>query len=900
MYITLDLETTGFDPQTASIIEIGAALFNEEGIVKKFSSLINPLQPIPELITHITGIKTADVKDAPTFDQVAKEVQEFLGNYPIVGHNISFDIGFLKAKGLVLSNPEFDTFLLSTLLLPLQESYSLETLTVELGIEHKDKHRAYDDAIASMDLFLLLLKRMRALNPHTLEKIQKLMQIGQHDLTQLFAQLKIDRSSVAHINVFPDIVKRVEREPLPLTPEEFLKIYSETEIFTSVFPDYQKRDAQEVTTQSIIQAFQTPHHYIIEAGTGTGKTMAYLLAAAYHVLTRGQQVVIATNTKTLQEQIIQKDLPQTEKILELFLKTPWQLKAQTLKGRNNYISLRRFEIFSNRNKLSATEAIFAVKILIWLDQTQTGDREEINLQGEEYFFWQEICCQEKACLHDEPAYRKGCYLLKNRESAASADILIINHSLLCQDIKLDNTLLPNYQHLIIDEAHHLEENITNAYCNIFTLDYTLRTIEEFKGAVNGINKNLQESLFLTQSEIKQLEEMIEQINTLPDKLGILFGLIGLFFQNNLLEGQQQIILNQYYAQTSDWSKVLASAASIEEMLGNALTIISKTVLQEEKPEFSKENFQIQQLITTFNLTSEWHKKFKTTFQPFAEDQEEQNEIVWVCTNHLQEIRVQSAPINMGALLEEKLYSQKDSIVMMSATLTVNHSFDFFRNRLRLGENFEEMILPSHFNYPEQVNIILPDNIPAPNHPDYTEACAKIIEEAIRAFDGRTLVLFTSQRAIESTYLLLAPKLKAEGYEIFAQNITGSKGKILQKFRGKGCKKAIFGTNTFWEGVDIKGDDIKCVIIQKLPFDPPYDPIHLARGAGYMNSFAEYALPRAIIRFKQGFGRLIRSEEDTGSIVILDSRITQKEYGKIFLESLPENIEVKNKIVVESR
>ncbi len=899
MYITLDLETTGFDPKEANIIEVGAALFDETGIVKKFSKLINPLHPIPDLITHITNICDEDVKDAPTFDQIADELQEFLGNYPIIGHNISFDTGFLKAKGLKLSNPEYDTFALSTLVLPLQESYSLETLTVTFGIEHKAKHRAYDDAIAAMDLFNILVDKISELKPHTLEKIQKKLAIGKHNLSGLFNEIKSKPQTNPPIPSFVEPAKK-ELAEVKISPDDFLKIYSATELFAQIFPDYQKREAQELMTQCIIQAFQTPHHYILEAGTGTGKTMAYLLAAAYQSITTGEQVVIATNTKTLQEQIMQKDLPQAQKILQLFLEPQLKgkelnLKAQSLKGRTNYVSLRRFEIFCDRKDLSATEALFAAKILIWLDKTPTGDREEISLYGEEYFFFQEICCQEKACLHDDPKYRQGCYLLKSREIAETSDILIVNHSLLVQDMKLDYALLPSYQNLIIDEAHHLEESVTSAYSNYFSCEYTLKLIEEFKGAVQNAGKDLAGSLFLNEDEIKLIQDTIEQINTLPDKIQIFFSLVGIFYQNLLPQGEQQIILNQYFANTPEWQKILASAQNINESLQESLDVINKTILQEEKPEFSKENFQIQKLITTFNITSEWQKKFANTFKPLPEDQEKQDEVTWVSQNHLMELRVQSAIINVGNLLEEKLYSQKQSVTLLSATLTVNHSFEFLRQRLNLGENFEEMVIPSHFDYPEQVAIVLPENIPAPNHPDYTQACANIIYDAIKQFDGRTLVLFTSQRAIESTYTLIAPKLKAEGFEIYAQNITGSKGKILQKFRGKGEKKAIFGTNTFWEGVDIKGDDIKCVIIQKLPFDPPFDPIHLARGSMYMNSFGEYALPRAIIRFKQGFGRLIRSEEDTGSIVVLDNRITQKDYGKAFLESLPEGITVKQSL-----
>ncbi|MBD3270503.1 hypothetical protein GF376_03170, partial [Candidatus Peregrinibacteria bacterium] len=252
---------------------------------------------------------------------------------------------------------------------------------------------------------------------------------------------------------------------------------------------------------------------------------------------------------------------------------------------------------------------------------------------------------------------------------------------------------------------------------------------------------------------------------------------------------------------------------------------------------------------------------------------------------------QSVPLNISQSLNNKLFDFKKSIILTSATLTTENNFNYFRNELGLGEEFEEIQLPSNFSYPEQVKIIIPQDLSEPKQDNYIYECADCIKKIILKNQGRTLILFTAKRELSKIFHMLAPELKTHGINLLGQSISGGRGKIISQFKDEPEKSAILGTNSFWEGIDILGNDLNCVVIQKLPFDPPDDPIINARSSQFRKPFEQFSLPRAILRFKQGFGRLIRSSKDTGSVVILDSRLIQKSYGQRFIDSLPVGINI---------
>ncbi len=346
--------------------------------------------------------------------------------------------------------------------------------------------------------------------------------------------------------------------------------------------------------------------------------------------------------------------------------------------------------------------------------------------------------------------------------------------------------------------------------------------------------------------------------------------------------QYQMLLKPNHLATVEWVKVIDTAKSISTS-GNQIVMDLLPMLQ-----FNDIQNQLSKQL--YNYLYECEKRLHDISRVFS-NLDANKQIIWLFKSPEGNISLKCAPYSSAETVQTSLFGNKKSVILTSATLRTDHSFNFMREQLNLGENFEDLVIPSHFDFPEQVKIIIPNDLPAPATEGYFINCAEIIKKIIQKNGGRTLVLFTAKKALMATYMLIAPPLKEKGINLLAQGITGSRGKILEHFKDEPEKCAIFGTDSFWEGVDLKGNMLTCVILQKLPFDPPNDPIIAARGQKYANSFSEFQLPRAILKFKQGFGRLIRSRKDTGSIIILDTRIIQKEYGLRFLKSLPEGIKI---------
>lgn len=869
IYISLDLETTGFDAEKDQVLEIAAIKFQGNQILEKFETLINPETEIPAMVSHITGINLDTVKDAPTFDQVSKNLKSFLGNYPIVGHNIDFDLTFLEAKGIPILNKQYDTFHLGSILLPNLPSYSLETISRELKIDHTNKHRAMSDAHVCFELFQILTEKIATIPSHTLSEIQRHVVKCQWDLGDLFLQAKSKKPS------------ETGNDKKPYLPELNLQIDSGADLvdllnspspLEKIIDKYEARPSQKLMLEKILQAFAESYSLLAEAGTGTGKTFAYLMAAAFQNKQHQNKIVISTNTNNLQDQILKKDFLTIKSIFP-------NISITTLKGHRKYLSLHRFEKLKNKDSLEEHELTAVIKTLIWLNKTETGDLDELNLQNKETILYDEICSNPDITLK-EKKYHQSDFLEKARQKALSADIIVINHALLINDTVSDTPILPEYDYLIIDEAHHLERTTTDALTEILGQNKLTRLLEAFAGETEDIWKS---SLIFDSN----MAELFPALQSLKAKI-IETNDQAFYLVRDFLNQTGKVLPNQpaYFnltrltAENPIWLKIreyfrdLSKQKASFEQLANKLInlILSNNIEESELPIKFKKILQIFDQVTSL--------------ADFRNDR-----IYWISKGVDEYLSLHSAPLTINQITTEKLFKNKKSVILTSATLTTYGNFRFIRNELGLGEDFEELKLASHFNYPDQVKIIIPENLPEPKDPEYLKHCNKIIESVILANSGKVLTLFTAKKDLSKTFHEIAANLKREGIDLLGQGISGGRGKIISHFESEPDKTAILGTNSFWEGVDLAGKILTCVIIQKLPFDPPDDPIIYARSQLFDRPFEEYALPRAILRFKQGFGRLIRTSSDTGAVIILDSRLLTKTYGKQFLISLPEGINI---------
>ncbi len=871
-YISLDLETTGFDPISDQVLEIAAIKFQGDQILEKFETLVNPGVEIPAMVTHITGITSETIKDAPSFDQVSDNLSRFIGNFPIVGHNIEFDLTFLEAKGIPILNKQIDTLKLASILLTDMPSLSLETISRKLNIIHKNKHRAMSDAHVCFELLQILIRKISEIPQPILQEIQSIIPRAEWDLSEIFLSAKSTVPKRSNLKKDRPVSEGFNLGKQLQSTDDLIDLLSADSLLSKIIPNYEYRPGQQTLLKKILGAIEGNFHLIAEAGTGTGKTMAYLLGAAFSRNQWHKKTIISTYTHNLQDQITNKDFPLVKTLFP-------HLKIATLKGRKKYLSQPRFNELKNKPHLEEYELTTIIKTLIWLDQTETGDLDELPLQNKETSLYEEIC--------SDPEYRPQTisqqpddFLEKARRLAEQADIVIANHALLIQDSLSETHILPEAPILIIDEAHHLEKTVTDALTVIL--------------GVNKLNKlweNVLEALEKTQSGTLIFENRLEPLINEWKKIRVQSLNLGETIFDDLrlvvekfartYPGQPSIVnVHTIVANSQYWIMSLEKVNLLAGLIPLLQTLTNRTsdLLLEHDLEENEVSKALSRLI-------EFHQECKNYL-----DHPEQH-ITWISKGFDESIHWHFAPLTVQSVFSEKIFSQRQSVILTSATLSTNGNFSYIRSELGLGEEFDQIRIPSHFSYPDQVKIIIPENLSEPRAPEYLNQCSTVIESVIKANDGRTMVLFTAKKDLSRVFHDLAPRLKTEGFSLLGQNISGGRGKIISRFSDEPEKCAILGTNSFWEGVDLAGNTLTCVIIQKLPFDPPDDPIIHARSLLFEKPFEQYTLPRAILRFKQGFGRLIRSSNDTGAVIILDSRLVQKSYGREFIASLPEGIKI---------
>lgn len=851
--VCLDVETTGLDSINDKIIEIAIVRFDKGKILEEFHSLINPGFAIPEAVTHITGIRDSDLENAPYWEDIRAKIQSYIQKEPIMGHNIGFDIDFLSQNGITIEAPLIDTYDLGRILLPREHSYSLEILCKKYGIFEKQTHRALDDVKANISLFEVFKKEIAKIKPELLNAIIHLVNRSNWTSKIVFEEISANQKKR---KVKKEIKKKLKKEKtekvsteeIKFSREEVLKYLKKSSKLLKIIPDYEERESQLEMAEKVAETFEQNKNLICEAGTGTGKSLAYLLPSALFSLEHNEKVVISTHTKTLQNQLFEKDVPLLQKIIN----KGDDFSVALLKGRKNYLSLSRFKQFIEKPSFEDNEIILAIKVLLWLEETVTGDVEELSLSGKENYAWYDVCCDEHYCFHDKSD--NECFLNSARKQAEKANIVIVNHALLLTDTTTQSRLIPYYQHLIIDEAHNIEEDATMS----FTIEIQKR---DFDYTLNYL-KN-------------------EKAKNIQSKIDILFGILGIFYEKET--GYQLMVSDTYgeYApellleakneNTQEWDKIIKTFEGIEILYQDLAKEFEEEKDARKKAHIKKLGQKVEELKTIFLI------------------KEGRVRSIIALRNGI--LILKSAPMEVADILNNFLFEDKKNIVLTSATLSVAYNgtekeFSYIKTQLGLKDNFEELMLPSPFDYKKQVKIIIPKDIPEQGREGHFEAYTNVIAEAAKFYGGKILVLFTSKKSIEAAYSRLTIPLRELGVNVLAQEISGGKGKILAHFIDHPENSIIFGTSTFWEGIDLKGEILKCVIIQKLPFDRLNDPILVKRSQKYENAFEEFTVPRAILRLKQGFGRLIRSETDTGTIILLDTRVLSQNYGKRFLNSLP--------------
>ncbi len=593
-------------------------------------------------------------------------------------------------------------------------------------------------------------------------------------------------------------------------------------------PDYEFRPSQIRMAKAVLQALEDQNHVIIEAGTGTGKTLAYLLPA----LAYGRRILVSTGTKTLQDQIFYKDIP----LLEAVLGRP--IRAAYLKGRNNYLCRTKLEGQFSEGLFSARELPVFQDIVDWAQETETGDRAELGSVGDDAELWSRIDARREKCIGSKCKDFDRCFLTLMRQKAMESDIVVVNHHLFFADLNIRKeemaAILPDYSAVIFDEAHELED-IATEYFGYHISNYR---IHEF---VYDAKK------MLDRAEERTIEGEIDSVSRMSDHFFNSFAMVR--------EGRQPV----------------PHLDGIDGLIG---------ALQEARGSTKKQQ----------DRSGEWEgiarraSEIADELEVFRSG-ELKNYVSWI-ERRGRGIFLEACPIDVSGMLQERLFSRVPSCVLTSATLTVGNKFDYIRNRIGMSEG-SELTLATEFNVRSQTLLYVPKQMPDYRHPTYLAQAVEQIRLILRASHGRAFVLFTSYQQMTAAFELVSRDLP---YPCMIQGKGTGKSRLLEEFKMT-PNAVLFATSSFWQGVDVKGEALSAVIIDKLPFQVPSDPLVAARSAQIENeggnAFSEYQIPNAVLRLKQGLGRLIRSKTDRGILAILDNRLTTKGYGKLFMSSLPD-------------
>ena len=910
-YVALDLETTGLDSERDTIIEVGAVKFQGDLVLEVFQTLVNPYRKLPGFVQRLTGIAQREVDRAPNFAVVAGELEAFVGGLPVVGHNISFDMGFLAKHGLPLPGDTYDTWDLASILIPSTTSYSLGKLAALLKAEHPRAHRALDDAQATRLVFLALLARARALDPGTLAYIQHLAGRARWPLGRLFSHAPesaapqpsalgmtgIDMGALESRLVRSDPTLKPAKAIEPVDEDELAAHLSPDGLLSRTLPGFEWRPQQVEMMRAVAEAFNSGHHLMVEGGTGVGKSLAYLLPAILYSVKNGARVVISTNTINLQEQLLTKDIPALTRALEDNGLIPAdEFRAVPLKGRANYLCLRRWSLLARGESLTREDARLLSKTLVWLQETQSGDRGEINLAGRDAQAWSRVSAADKGRC---PGMRgEGpCFLRSARSRAESAHVVVVNHALLLSDLAMGGGVLPDYDHLIVDEAHHLEEEATRQLgfqVSQGRLSEETDTLGKLVAEVQAVARGSG----LPEGQSRRGQELADGLQAhwsrqVRDRWDRLWDVADRFLAQHQAEvaDQSRLLVTRSTRAQPIWSELEVAWENLDVVLDECLRQAARlasfleTLLGEGPAD-------VESIAVEFVGWQDRLEELREHLRTLLVAPMDAQRIDWLeratesggDAGTRSNIVIHSAPLNVGQDLEKNLFSQKRSVVLTSATLSSQGSLDYMRDRVGLQES-KELMVGSPFDYRRAAVILIPEDIPTPTGPGFQQAAERLVVGLARALEGHTLVLFTSHAALRGTARGVRGSLEAEGIRVLAQGVDGSPRQILEEF-AESPSAVILGTSSLWEGVDLPGGILKAVVIGRLPFHVPTEPIFAARSGQYEDAFHQYALPQAVLRLRQGVGRLIRSTRDRGAIVVLDNRIISRPYGRAFLQSMP--------------
>ena len=913
----IDLETTGPDPYKDRIIEVGGLLLEEGRPAREFSELINPGRPFSPGIIKLTGITPAMVGEARDQTSVLEDFLAFIPPGALcIAHNASFDRQFLRvATKDRFANAVLDTVELSRICFPEFASHSLAVLSEKFDLDRgESSHRALSDCATLARLWSILIGKAREIPLAALREMSRLLVSNpRHPYKEFFARLTAERLSEglgeeAELADLFDLGKVFFPRPAadgtevfdPVDPDLVKGWFAPDGAFSRAFPGYESRPGQMEMATAVARAFNLDRHLMVEAGTGIGKSLAYLAPALAFAVRNRTPVVVSTNTKNLQAQLFGKDLPLLRQALGL------DFKAALLKGRRNYLCIRKLLYLLDQMdaELDGEDRMRLLNIIPWAAWTVNGDISENIVAGRPHFapLWARLTTVGDECLGRSCKRFRQCFLWKARAAAQEADLIVANHSLVFAELGSRSPALPDYQHLIFDEAHNLEDAATNHLAVELTYTRIATAVSRLhrpgrKGAT-GLAASMEKSFAqapgeFAQSGLRHLDDIRAAADRTNETLSPFFQALDVVLASKKCGDTARFDAED--RRESVWEPVETARRDMFAALAVILRSLEDIVGLLREMDEGSIPYQ-QEFTRDAEASTAWIREI-TEDAVFILEAGSRDYVYWLerFGQKSGQIRAMAAPIEVGPLLFDQLYQKKRSVLFCSATLTVKKRFDFLARRLGISlippPRLDSLNAGTPYDYARQCLAATPMFLPEPGsrEGDYAMELAVFLSELFRRTEGRGMALFTSHEMLTRVADALEEELLGDGITLLAQGRSGSRENITAVFK-RGGRSVLLGTHSFWEGVDVAGDALSCLVIARLPFGVQTDPIIAARcekveEAGG-NAFMEYSLPSAVIRFRQGFGRLIRSHSDRGVAIVADRRIAVKRYGQWFRESLP--------------
>ena len=902
--VMLDTETTGLSFRKNELIEIAAARISGRDVVDRFQTFVHPIGPIPSVIKQLTGISDVDVTNAPRAEEAVAQLAEFVAGQPVVAHNAVFDRSFIEAVngGEEVTDIWIDSLALSRIALPRLRTHRLADLAQAFGCASVT-HRAMDDVDALCGMWRYLLLGLTDLPAGALERLATMHEDMPWQFRPIFSSLAEynPATSFSLLNTRRIMgekrqgERRIDAEdagPAMRTPssEQIDDAFSRGGLVNELYGSYEVRGEQIQMAQEVRDALETSTHRCIEAGTGVGKSMAYLVPEVLYAQGNGVTVGVATKTNALTDQLVSHELPALAEVL------PHGIEVTSLKGAEHYPCMRKLDYavrsdasFVANDAEAADDMLTAIAVTYaFACQSIDGDLDALGIR------WRNVprdllTSSSRECLRRGcPYFPTGCFAHGARARAACSDVVVTNHALLLRDIEVDNAILPPIRHWVIDEAHSFDAEARRQWAREVSADELTRVLTSLgsvdRGIIQGITARSAKMdgatlvAGLMTKGASWVHRSLESTQAFFDAVHGLTSLGGFGGYESA-----SVWIDEDMRNTDEWAAIEAACAKLSPTLEETIN-----TLESAYDALASEGGQLG-----FELTDPI-RRLKAIVDSLRLIVLEPDDAYVYSAELFRGKRrasdtLQAQMLSIAPSLIDKWYPEVRSVVYSSATMAVGHSFEHFEREMGLDQLAEDKCsciqLASGFDYDRNMSVVVASDLPQPNDRQYIDALTQMLFDVHVAMDGSVLSLFTNRREMERVYERLRPRLEERGLQLLCQQRGSSARRLREEFMAKEST-SLLALKSFWEGFDAAGPTLRCVVVCKLPFANPRLPLVRERERREPRAWWRYSLPEAVLEVKQAAGRLIRSANDRGVFIIADSRVASKRYGATFLKAMP--------------